>query len=112
MKATDAISVAQWQAMSLKQKSKIIDELWQIPHAAESLGKAWPIVKLLTSWGYTVEWVHGVNEKGERCGGHWCDIRPGLAPKVDLQIGIGYGSTLSESLCAAALRSVQLLAMR
>jgi hypothetical protein len=106
------ISIAQWTAWSQPEKSKVIDQMWQIKGACESLGAAWHVVRLLTRWGYTVEWVQAVNGNGEPMNAHWCDIRPGDKPKVALEIGIGWGPTLSESLCAAALRSVELLALR
>ena len=102
------ISVNQWEAMSLPAKSKLIDDLWQIKGAAESLAAAWNVVRLLTSWGYTVEWI----TNPDKSGGMWCDIQPGEKPKVDLKDGIGYATTLSESLCCAALRCVGLLDVR
>jgi hypothetical protein len=104
------ITVDQWTAMTLPEKSKLIDDLWQIKGAAESLGAAWNVVRLLTSWGYTVEWIDGRCD--DHVGGLWCDIQSGEKPKVDLKESIGYGVTLSESLCAAALRCVGLLALR
>lgn len=104
------ISVDQWTAMTPAAKSKIIYELWQIKGAAESLSAAWNVVRLLTSWGYVIEWIDGRSDG--HVGGLWCDIAPGAAPKVDLINSIGYADTLSESLCCAALRCVGLLAMR
>lgn len=106
------ISVDQWTAMTLREKSKLIDELWQIPRAAESLSAAWNVVRLLTSWGYTVYWEQAIDGNGNPMPAHWCDIRPGAKAKIHLEIGIGWGATLSESLCAAALRCIGLLALR
>jgi hypothetical protein len=112
MKQAGVISVAQWERLSLPEKSKLIDELWQIKGAAESLGAAWNVVRLLTSWGYTVYWEQAINGKGEPMTAQWCDVRPGENPKVHLEIGIGWAPTISESLCAASLRCVGLLALK
>jgi hypothetical protein len=105
MKPSWLISVATWQTMSLKEKSKLIDELWQIKDSAESLGAAWNVVKLLTDWGCSIEWID--DGKGIYCLVDIEKSKIGLAND-----GVGYGQTLAEALCCASLRCVGLLDLR
>lgn len=102
------ITVAQWTAMPLSDKSRVIDQMWQIPHACERLSAAWKVVKLLLSWGCTIEWTPPLDEQGRKLGGHYCLVDVEHS-KICLESGVGYAPTLSESLCCASLRCVGLL---
>lgn len=105
------ISVAKWTRMSAAEKSKIIFQMWQILGAVESLGAAWKVAQLFISWGCVIEWTPNINYYGKVCDGHWCYIDADTS-KIALKNGVAHGQTLSESLCAAALRCVELLATR
>lgn len=98
------ISLAQWEAWTPRQKSKVIDLQWQIPHAAETLGQAMKVVRLLLNWGCTVDWIPNKAQNGIYC------IIDVSRSKIFLKGGVGFAPTLSESLCCAALRCVELLA--
>lgn len=111
MNTTGVISVAQWEAWSPREKSKIIDQLWQIPGAVESMGQGWKVVQLLLSWGCTVEWMPALEEDARKAHYHYCVIDTERS-KIALKQGVGYGPSLSESLCCAALRCVELLALQ
>lgn len=93
--------------MTPAEKSKLIFQMWQFKGAAESLGAAWQVVRLLTSWGCEVEWINATEE-----GGIYCIIDITRPKMGNINSTVGYGATLAESLCAAALRSVGLLATR
>jgi hypothetical protein len=103
------LTVKQWEEMSLPEKSRLIADLWQLPRAAETLSAAWAVVRLLTSWGCQVEWMPALEEQPRLDGSHYCLISCAGAKIGGLKDGVGYGQSLSESLCCAALRSVGLL---
>jgi hypothetical protein len=104
------LTVQQWEQMTPKERSKWIFELWQIPHAAETLSATWQVVSLLTSWGFSIEWMPALEEDARKKGYHYCVISGERAKIGGLKDGVGYGSSLSESLVCAALRSTGLLA--
>jgi hypothetical protein len=104
------LTIQKWEAMSPQERSRWIDELWQIPHAAEGLAAAWEVVRLLTSWGCTVEWMPALEEEDRSAGHHYCVISCEHAKIGSLKDGVGYGPSLADSLCCAALRTVGLLA--
>lgn len=95
-----AIYADDWQKLDAVQKSSIVENVFQIGGAVDSLGSAWQVGKQMLERGFSFDWTD--------CGkdGFYC-LMDGPEARH-----IGWGKTYSEAICAAALAATGFLLQR